>query len=78
MRPHVTVELSVDAGTDAGITYGPAERSRRVVLPQCYPLPGRWIVYTGGHHVRKPMCLPVQVRADGNEALARIPVGAAC
>jgi hypothetical protein len=78
VRPHLTVELSVGPGTDAGVTYGPGERAESVVLPQCTVLPGRWIVYTGGYYVRKPMCLPIRLRASGNEAQTRIAVGAPC
>jgi hypothetical protein len=78
VRPHLTVELSIEPDVDAAVEYGPGERSRRVVLPQCTVLPDRWIVYTGGYYVRKPACVPVRLRAKASEALVRIPVGAAC
>ena len=79
VRPDVTVELSVEPGAEAAMTYGPEhDRARRIVLPQCTMLPGRWIVYIGGYYVRKPTCLPVRLRARANEAVVRVPVGATC
>lgn len=78
VRPHLTVELSVEPGMDAGVEYGSGDRSERVVLAQCTQLVGRWIVYTGGYYVRKPTCLPIRLRANGSEVVARIPVGVAC
>ena len=78
VRPNLTVELSVESTMDAGIEYGGSDRSRRIVLTQCTQLPGRWIVYTGGYYVRKPTCLPIRLRVNGIEAVARIAVGAPC
>jgi len=56
---------------------GPGEHSQQIVLAQCSRLPGRWIVYTNGYYARKPMCLPVRLRAGESEAIAG-PVGVAC
>ena len=78
VRPDLTVELSVDDETAAGISYGRGERSPRVVLPRCTAMPGRWIVYTGGYYVRRPMCLPITLRVQGAEAPARVAVGTGC
>jgi hypothetical protein len=78
VRPHLTVELSVEPGMDAGVEYGRVDRSERVVLAQCTQLSGRWIVYTGGYYVRNPTCLPIRLRANGSETTARISLGVAC
>jgi hypothetical protein len=78
VRPDRTVELSVEPATDAGVEYGPGDRAQQAVLRRCTEIPDRWVVYTGGYYVREPMCLTVRVRVDGAEALAHVPVGAAC
>ncbi|GAA4587115.1 hypothetical protein BJY16_008132 [Actinoplanes octamycinicus] len=58
---------------------GDRERAAHLHIPACPKFgAGDWQVYPGGYYVTAPVCLPVEVRADGRTTTIHVPVGKAC
>jgi hypothetical protein len=55
-----------------------AEGSRRLSVHACVGALGRWTEYAGGYLVKRPMCVPLIVRADGRTATIHIAIGRRC
>ena len=83
VRAGVAAELEVDvpAGERAGIGWGgePSHPSQRFAVPACPDARGTgWLAFPGGYWVDRPGCLPLVVRAGGQEQRVRVGVGRAC
>ncbi|MDI2128274.1 hypothetical protein [Yinghuangia seranimata] len=73
-------ELSVpgDAPERPAIGWGGMDQPAPVVTVPACPADKTWIVYAGGFYADRPMCVPLTVRADGREAVVRVPIGTPC
>jgi hypothetical protein len=83
VRAGVVVDLRVEPGWEghARIGWGsPASPSVSVHVPGCPPPPGsaQWLHFAGGYYVDQPMCLPLIIRAGGQQVRVLIGVGVAC
>lgn len=55
-----------------------ADGSTRLSVHACAGPLGRWSGYAGGYVVKRPMCVPLIVRADGRTTRVRIAIGRRC
>jgi len=79
VRAGADVEIRVEG--DAAIGWGsPALPARVIHGPRCAPDTAgvSWVVVPGGFWVDEPRCVTLVVRSRGEEARARVPVGADC
>lgn len=74
------LEVVTVPGISAAIAWGNYSAShRRVVVPSCPDAGGTgWLWYPGGYFTDKPVCLPLIVRAGGQEQEVHVGVGTAC
>jgi hypothetical protein len=81
IRTGQAAELVVPANVaevDWGNT-GAGQRTAHLRIPACPKFgAGEWQVYPGGYYVPKPVCLAVEIRADGRTTTVRVPVGTPC
>jgi hypothetical protein len=83
VRAGAVVDLQVAPGWEgrARIGWGnPASPSLSVHVPGCpQPSgPAQWLHFAGGYYVDQPACLPLIIRAGGQQARVFISVGVAC
>jgi hypothetical protein len=58
------------------VSFGPGQR---FVVPACPDTYGTgWLAYPGGYWADSPLCLPLTVRASGQEQEVHVGVGASC
>src|ERR671935_1050841 len=50
----------------------------RLSVRACAGALGRWSAYAGGYVVRRPMCVPLLVHANGRKATVHIAIGRRC
>jgi hypothetical protein len=55
-----------------------AEGSTRLSVHACVGALGRWSDYAGGYVVKRPMCVPLTVRAEGRTATVHVAIGRRC
>jgi len=81
IRPGTTFELIVPARFADRLRIGwgsPGTPSQRVVVSNCPNPGGGWLAYAGGYWVDHPACVPIIVRAGGNQQEVHIGVGTPC
>ena len=72
------LEVPADAVDRLSIGWSnPDERTRRLVIDAC-PGSSKWLAFVGGYWVKDPGCMPLVVRAGGQERRVTIGVGAPC
>jgi hypothetical protein len=55
-----------------------ADGSRKLSVRACAGPLGRWSAYAGGYVVKRPVCVPLTVRADGRTTTVDVAVGRSC
>ena len=55
-----------------------ADGSMRMSIRACADKLGRWSSYAGGYVVKRPMCVPLIVRANGRTTRVHIAIGRSC
>ncbi|RBJ08060.1 hypothetical protein DRA43_07360 [Micromonospora provocatoris] len=83
VRAGAAAEVRVAPGWEdrARIGWGPGTAPATTVQVEACPVatgPGAWSVFTGGTWVASTACVPLVIRSQGREAVARLAVGVAC
>ena len=81
IRPDTTFELIVPAGFASRLSIGwgsPGTPSHRVVVNDCSNPGGGWLAYAGGFWIDRPACVPIIVRAGGQQQEVHIGLGTPC
>lgn len=81
VRPGTTFELIVPSRLTSRLSIGwgaPGRPSHRVLVSNCAGPGGGWLAYAGGFWVDHPACVPIIVRAGGQQRQVNIGVGTAC
>jgi hypothetical protein len=55
-----------------------ADGSTRLSVQACAGALGPWSAYAGGYVVKRPVCVPLIVRASRETATVHIPIGRPC
>jgi hypothetical protein len=81
IRPGATFELIVPGGFTSRLSIGwgaPGTPSHRVLVGNCASAGGGWLAYAGGYWIDHPACVPIIVRAGGEQQEVHIGIGTAC
>jgi hypothetical protein len=81
VRPGTTFELIVPDQFSSRLSIGwgaPGPPSHRVLVSNCAGAGDGWLVYAGGFWIDHPACVPIIVRAAGQQQQVNIGVGTAC
>jgi hypothetical protein len=82
--PPVVLEVPPGWRSVYSLEYAPkrvqtvADGSRELSVRACAGALGRWSVYAGGYVVKRPVCVPLTVRADARTTTVDVAVGRSC
>ena len=72
----VTISVPLAWRTRVAITWGDSGVVSSLRVAACAT--HRWNVYTGGFYVRRPACVPLDIRVDTRTTRVRFGIGRAC
>ena len=81
IRPGTTFELIIPAPFTNRLSLGwglPGMPSHGVVVNNCPNPGGGWLAYAGGYWIDHPACVPIIVRAGGEQQTVHIGIGTPC
>jgi hypothetical protein len=80
VRAGVAVDITIAPSADTKVRIGwgsPGPDGTTIHVPAC-PSSSGWLAFAGGYAVRNPLCIPLIVRAHGQQQQAYVGVGADC